>query len=602
MRVVILAIVMALSLPATSAGADDGTMSHPAFSPGRRVEITGRVLPDGTIEAHRIRLRDPDDGSKIEGRVTAIDPGRQRMRIGGFEVSTAANPNVHVEHARASLSDVSVGQIVEARGYWTYRRLHAARLRIRQSGRKPEPQAARWGAGVVASRSRKPEPAARQTRIESAIEHVDRDVGILVVLGRRVRLAPAGRIIDERTRHDLLDWTGRRLRRDQDDHQTSPLRLGDWFVLGGRIGGEMRGERSVGSDSEQQKPQDRAAASSEVLVSVALSQGVELYGRARAGREFEIDEHRHIRPIADTRRVLEAALSVERVAGAPLGFQIGRQRFTDARAWLLDEYLDAATVHLTLSSWRFEAAVATAIFAGPETERARREQRHLIGSMSRRLGQRSSATAILVARDDRNRGERPLWVGTTVFGRPGGFRYWGNVAVRRGRAGPIELEGWALDGAVAYRSRLPAAPSIIAGFAAASGDDSRSDGVDSAFRQTALHSNAARFHGLKRFAYYGEVFGPELSNIEIVTGGTSITPFDGASMDVVYHRYRQRLIRRSLGSNALRATGNGGSEELGEEVDLIVSVQRFRPIDFSVVGGLLWPGAGMASPVRPARY
>jgi hypothetical protein len=31
-------------------------------------------------------------------------------------------------------------------------------------------------------------------------------------------------------------------------------------------------------------------------------------------------------------------------------------------------------------------------------------------------------------------------------------------------------------------------------------------------------------------------------------------------------------------------------------------VQRFRPIDFSIVAGIFWPGDGIASPVKPSRY
>jgi hypothetical protein len=584
MKAVILAIAIGLSLPDTMAAANDGSMSHPGFSRGRRVHITGRVRADGTIDARRIRLRDPDSGLKIEGRVTAIDSERQRMRLGGFEVSTAADPLVYVGDAPASLSDVAVGQIVEARGYWSYRLLHASRVRVRTSDISPEP------AGQP------------ETRIEAQIERVDRYSDILIVLGRTVRLTPRGRIIDERTRYDPLDWTGRRLRRDEDDRPTSPIRLGDWFAMGGGIGGELRGERNFDGESQEQGRRDRAAASTDILASLVLARHVELYARARATREFEVEEDRSLRRIRDQRRVVEAAFSVDRIAGAPVGFQIGRQRFSDVRAWFMDTYLDAATVHVTLPAWRFEVAVANAILAGPETERSRRDQRHLIGSVARRLGRRASVTAIVVARDDRNRDEQPVWLGGSLFGRPRDLTYWANAAVRRGQAGTIALEGWAVDGAMAYRFRLPGRPMVAAGFATASGDNSRSDGVDSTFRQTSLEGNSARFHGLKRFAYYGEVFDPELSNMEILTGGTGMRPFGGASIDVVYHRYRQRLVRTSVASNALAAIGTGTSADLGEEVDVILSVQRFRPLDFSVVAGIFWPGAGMASPIRPARY
>jgi hypothetical protein len=578
---VALSIVMGLSLPAAGTAATD-EMSHPGLSRGRRVQIEGRVRADGAIEARRIRLRDPDDAVKIEGPVTSIDPDQRRLRIGGFDVSTTADPFVYLaDGASGSVGDVEVGQIAEAKGYWSGRALFAVRLRVRPPS---------TGSGVPP-----------QTEIESEIERTGDFLGGVVVLGRRVHLEPRGRVIDERSRQDPLDWTGRRLRREEDDPGTSPLRLGDWLVIGGRIGGELRSERNADHDPEEARP-DRATASSELLGSLMLGRNVELYGRVRVGREYEIDD-RELREIGRNTRIVEAAFAVERIAGSPIGFQVGRQRFTDTREWFLDSYLDAATVHVTLQSWRFEAAVANAIFAGPESGRPRREQRHALGSIARRLGGRASATAIVVARDDRNRGERPVWLGFSTTGRPtSGLRYWGNAAVRRGNAGSTQLRGWGIDGAGAYRFRLPGDLSISGGFATSSGDESRSDGVDTAFRQTGLEGNSARFHGIKKFAYYGEVFDPELSGIEVLTGGAGIKPFNGASIDVIYHRYRQRHARRSLPSNALDATGTGTSRELGDEIDVVVALQRFRPLDLSVVAGIFRPGPGIASPTSLARY
>lgn len=583
MKAAVLAIMVGLSLPAADAEAANEGMSHPGLSRGRRVQIKGRVRADGTVEARRVRLRDPDDASKITGRVSSVDPDMRRLRVGGFDVSTTADPVVYVDVESGSVEDLAVGQVVDASGYWSGSVLYASRLRVRSSSAESV--------------------AELDIDIESEIERSDAAAGAIVVLGRLVHLASRGRVIDERSRPDPLDWTGRRLRREEDDPQTSPLRLGDWFVLGGRIGGELRSERTLGDEADETPPRDRAAASSELLASLAFGRNVELYGRGRIGREYEIDHERRIREIGRNARVLEAALAVERIAGSPLGFQVGRQRFTDTREWFLNRYLDAATLRVTLPSWRIEAAVANAIFAGPETERSRSEQRHAIVSITRRLGRRTSITAIAIGRDDRSRGERPLWLGGSMAGRlTSGFRYWGNAAIRRGEAGSMQLRGWGVDGAAAYRFRLPGAPSIGGGFAAGSGDDSRSDGVDSAFRQTGLHGNSGRFHGLKKFAYYGEVFDPELSGIEVLTGGVGIRPFTGASIDVIYHRYRQRHGGRSLPSNALDARGTGTSRELGDEIDVVVSLQRFRPLDFSVVAGIFRPGPGIASPTRPASY
>jgi alginate production protein len=166
----------------------------------------------------------------------------------------------------------------------------------------------------------------------------------------------------------------------------------------------------------------------------------------------------------------------------------------------------------------------------------------------------------------------------------------------------VRLGGWGFDTGVALRLPIAGEPAIAAGYASASGDTSRDDGVDTNFRQTGLNDNSGRFHGLKRFAYYGAVFDPELSNLEILTLGAGVKPVARVSVDFVYHRYRQRVLRRSLPSNALLDRATGRSPELGEEMDLVVSVQRFRNFDFSVVAGIFRPGEGLVLPVRPALY
>jgi hypothetical protein len=586
MHTMVLTLVIAISLtgPPPNAEAPTPPMSHAALLRGRQIEMKGRVQPDGSFEARRIRLRDADDAAKIEGSVTAVDLAAGSLVIGAFDVVLSADPIVQRGGRPSSLRELAVGQVVEAKGYCAGRLLYAWRLRIR------EPD----GNADAAVRE--------ETEVEAGVEQVDPVVGTLVVLGRTVRLATGGKVVDERTQRSA-SAADRRLRRDDDDQQVAPIQFGRWLTIGGRVGGDVTGERNFNRDPDEPEIDDRASATGELLASALVGPNVELYARMRTSRVFPLEGTPATRSREIDLRVLEASLTVNRVGGSPIGFQIGRQRFRDAREWFFDEYLDAARVHVDLSAWRIEAAIVSGLLAGPEAARARRDQRQAVVSVARQLGKRTAATAFVIARDDRNRGERPMWVGSSVEGRAAGtLKYWGNAAVRRGRAGPIKLTGWAVDGAVAYRFPVPGEPAIAAGYAAASGDPSRSDGVDSNFRQTGLQDDTARFHGLKRFAYYGELFDPELSNMEIVTAGSGMRPFAAASIDVVYHRYRQRQLRRSLPSNALEAAGTGRSAHIGDEIDLVVSVQRFRPIDFSIVAGIFWPGAGMASPVKPARY
>jgi hypothetical protein len=561
---------------------DKPAMSHEALVRGRQIEMKGRVQPDGSFEARRIRLRDSDDESKIEGTVTAVDPTGRTLVIGAFTV-VLGNPIMQHGDQPSSIGELAVGQVVEAKGYWSGDQLHAWRLRIREA------------AGAADAEE-------METEIESRVEEVDRTAGTLLVLGRTVHLAAGGKVVDERTQQDATA-ADRRLRRDDDDQQVAPLQFGNWLTIGGRIGGDVIGERNFNREGEEPEVDDRASATGELLASAVIAPNVELYARARSSRVFPLEQSSSERSGYADLRVLEASLTVNRIGGGPLGFQIGRQRFRDAREWFFDEYLDAARIHLDFSRWRIEAAAISGVFAGPESLRQRRDQRQAVVSVARQLGSRTSATAFVIARDDRNRRERPIWIGGSVEGRATrNAKYWANGAVRRGRAGDIRLRSWAADGAASYRLRLPGQPAISAGYAVASGDASRSDGVDGNFRQTGLEDNTARFFGVKRFAYYGAVLDPELGNLEVVTAGTGFMPFPRASVDVVYHRYRQRVRRRSLTSNALEATGTGASAEIGQEVDVIIAVQQFRPIDFSIVTGIFRPGVGIASPTRPSRF
>ena len=579
MRRTVLFMTIAMSL-ARGAGASPPTVDvrREGLARGRHVEIKGRVNEDGSIDARRIRVRDPESASKIEGRVLAVDPDRQHATIGGFRVSFAARPPVDRGDQRVSLDDLLVGQIVEAKGYWAGERLHASRLRIREVDAKRD----------SADRD--------ETQIESTVEHVDRRAGEIVVLGRRVRLAANGKISDERA-----SAGSDRLRRDEDDQQVAPIEFGEWLTLGGRAGGNVRGERNFNRDPVDPAPDNTSTATGEVLASAALTQNIGAYAKVRTSRAFALDPGA---PAGESDvSVKEAYVALDRIAGGPFGLQVGRQRFRDSREWFFDDYLDAARVSVDIASWHVETAVADGLFAGPETTRRRRDQRQAIASVARRLDKHTTATAFIIARDDRNRHEQPLWIGGSLSGRLARtLKYWGNGAVRRGRAGSLRLRGWAIDAAAAYRFPIPAAPALSGGYAVASGDQSRSDGVDSNFRQTGLHDNNARFHGLKRFAYYGEVFHPELSNLTVLTAGAGMKPLERASIDLVYHRYAQQRVRRTLASNALAATGTGRSPRLGDEVDLIISVQRFRPVDLSIVTGIFWPGPGVASPTRPARY
>jgi hypothetical protein len=74
-------------------------------------------------------------------------------------------------------------------------------------------------------------------------------------------------------------------------------------------------------------------------------------------------------------------------------------------------------------------------------------------------------------------------------------------------------------------------PALTAAYAVGSGDDNPGHRVDGAFRQTGLQENEARWTGITRFKYYGELLDPELNNLTVVTVGLGLRPTKRSSLD-----------------------------------------------------------------------
>ena len=553
-----------------------------ALAEGQRVEIKGRRGANDSIEASRVRLQNPDKASKIEGVIGELDVRTRALSIAGFPISLTDDARIERDGVVLGFDAVRAGDVVEARGEWTGRQLRADRLRIRQNEPGTRPSA--------------------EADIEANVQSVDAAAGTFVVIGHTVRLTARSKVVDERAAATTdAPPPNDRLRREDDDLHVTPIRIGERITVGGRIGGDLRGHRRSVAIDELSEQQDTAMASAQLLASATLPRHIDLYTKLGAERFFVLVNDGGPLGTQGTFRVYEAYALIG--SDTRFGLQVGRQRFRDAREWFYDDYLDALRFHVRGGSWRAEAAIAEGVFSGPADTRSRGGQRHAIASFTQQVGERTEASAFFIHRDDRARRERPTWLGALWNGRAtSAVKYWALGAVRRGESDTQQLRGWAMDTGVAWRLSLPAAPAITARYAVGSGDRPGTDDADTRFRQTGLEDNQARYHGLKRFAQYGEVFDPELSNVSVFSIGAGAKPFTRTSVDLVYHRYTQQERRRSLMSNRLEATGTGASDDLGDEFDLIVAIQQVRRVDFSIVAGMYRPGAGIASPTRSVLY
>ncbi len=110
------------------------------------------------------------------------------------------------------------------------------------------------------------------------------------------------------------------------------------------------------------------------------------------------------------------------------------------------------------------------------------------------------------------------------------------------------------------------------------------------FRQTGLQDNEAKVGGRTPFAYYGEAFDPELSNMSIFTAGLGIRPTEGTSLNLIYHHYRQDKAIDELRDSAFDAEPNGRSRRLGNEIDLVFGVGEDEDFRGPCLLGYFMPG------------
>lgn len=577
----------AVSTVTPDSGTGRETQSQQArLASGQRAKIEGRLRPDGSLVARRVRLRDPARSAKLQGVVTASDPAAGRLTVAAVDVSIATKPNVYrSDGTRAGPGELRVGDIVEIRGLWRNERVYATQISLGAPNDTISPN---------------------DVELESVIERWDEESQQLVVLGRTVVVRDTTKIEDERT--DVAAPVAsaepqpvNRLKRDEDEQHISPIQIGRWVSFGGRIDSAFTEESNFDLDEAAADRYNRVSSGVQVQAVSNLRPTIEAYAKVGARRSFMLAAPADRNPTPIDYRVYEAYLSFNHVGSSAVAFRFGRQRFRDRRGWLFDEYLDAARLLLTSSGWKLDAAVARGLFSGPEETRRDRDKLHVILVGSRRIA-RGTISGFLIRRDDHSiENEDPWWLGVSASGRvTSRWRYWSDTAIRRGREDDTRLRAWAVDAGTTYRFRLPGSPSLTLAYAQGSGDRSTSDGVDGNFKQTDLESNSASLDGLKWFAYYGEVFDPELTNLRILTAAAAARPTKGVSIEAVYHQYRQDTLRRSLASNQLLSRGPGVSPDLGREVDIVIAVRRIRRVDLFFIGGVFVPGPGLPEESSPA--
>ncbi len=379
-----------------------------------------------------------------------------------------------------------------------------------------------------------------------------------------------------------------------DDPPDLSIRLTPAFALGLEFTLEVEQENNF--------DQERTLAVERMLVSPELSLAVSYDPHPKVLAFLEVEWSRELATAERDQQTDSASLELKQAylafpeVATGLKLQIGRQSFKDEREWLFDEDLDALRIFYRRQRLGFEVALSRDKLFAKELLRSETRERInyylLLGRYARSRGGELQLFAF--KRDDRSIARlSPLHLGLLSQGPlVGGWQHWLALATLRGRDGTTSLRGWGLDLGLSYQSDLRWRPSLTLGYAYGSGDADPTDNIDRSYRQTGLQDNSARFHGFVAVGYYGELFDPELANLEVATVGLGIRPLRNASLDLVYHRYRQAQASAQQRALMIELSPTGVSRSLGQEIDLVAGYKLKGPeLKTQLVLGYFRPGS-----------
>lgn len=410
-----------------------------------------------------------------------------------------------------------------------------------------------------------------------------------------------------------------------------PLTVSGEYEIG--LGSVRR--RVIGEDVEEP---DRTLLEQELELEAFYSFGpaLSLFAQLRAG---SVEDQLTNTVDGVSERYLERGemwLFSEDVGGTGANADLGRLHFEDDRQWWWDDDLDAIRVAVERGS--VEVAVAAARELGPDrTDRDDVEPEHaevlrLFAELSWDWVPGHGLELFFLHHDDRSADERLgqvvdndgadetdaqlTWLGARGLGVVdtgtwGLLGYWLDAAMVRGRERSAGLEevdarhsivaevrerdlrGWAADMGAIWILPVVLEPRVFVAYATGSGDRDPASGTDRSFRQSGLQSNESGFGGVERYASYGVLLDPELSNLRVSTLGAGLSLLRSSSLDLVYHQYRLVEPVFSLRDAALDLTLDATHRELGRELDLVLAVEEREQVELHVFASAFQAGRAL---------
>ncbi|MFQ5482861.1 MAG: alginate export family protein, partial [Nitrospinaceae bacterium] len=342
----------------------------------------------------------------------------------------------------------------------------------------------------------------------------------------------------------------------------------------------------------------------------------------------------------DNKRKTESGVSrdltwifIDNLFESNFSLQIGRQDFVESREWWWDEDLDGIRLYYNTYNWYAQIGIAQELAVEKTLERQIDPEEdkvlRFIGqagwnwTSGNRLeffflhqldGSKTENLGVILDEEDEDESDADLtWLGLRAIGKTrrssiGQFKYWVDTGMVWGRESFLDFSGvgetqsrvksrlerdvmgWGLDTGLSWSLPVRLRPAFTLSYAWGSGESNEEAEKDHAFRQTGLQDNNNRYGGVDRFRYYGELFRPELANLQILTGAFGFSFFQNSSVEFLYHNYRQVKAAPFQRDIRIKASPSGTDKDIGNEFDVVIGLEEWKHVEIELVSGVFWAG------------
>ncbi len=548
---------------------------------GTRVEVDGH-WSRGQFRAIKVVVEEPDEYPEVKGFADTIDLERRRLTIGPFTIEI--DDDTDIEDAEDG--DDSY-RFDELRPEWRLKvegeligplRMRAVVIDVDQSRTRTDPPILELE-GVIEAR-RMATDGGLSVTVNGVICMVTPETGL-----------PDG--VFQKTRVQIDD---------DDDRPQHQLVLWDRFTIGGEV--QIDFEYEDDFDLDKHRNGDIFQFDTSATIEGLFDLGARSYAfaKVRTAKGYVIFDEDRDKKLREQSALEELNVYWYEPFGIPVSLHIGRQDFDEEREWLYDENLDAVRFMFRRGPWEAELSWSGYLADAP---RHKDNLFNQIALVRWRYDSSSYLSAYVIDIQDRSRRDvSPLFLGARAYHRSSSMIYWCDYAYVDGVDGFNRVQGHGIDVGGGYQfRRAPARPYVYAAYALGTGDGKTSGRTDRSFRQTGYHDNNEKMFGVASFRYYGELFDPELSNLEVATVGVGCRPRENTSIDIVFHRYHQHRRSTTLRDSSLRASPGGTSRDLGSEIDIIVGVDDlWDHCDLEFDFGYFMPGDAFTADHHPALF